>query len=224
MLLTPFSLSRFTSALLLAALLGSASVLVGIAPAQAHNVLRSSDPKDGASVPAPAQVTLTFDQSVQTLGTAVQIEGPKGALELAAPTVDGQTVVQPMPERLATGAYTVLWRATSADGHPIDGNLTFTATAATRPPDPTSPPDAPAPTTSQAPTSTPPSATATSGPSTSSPSTESGDAATDDAEPVSADSDAGGPSWPLWLGVGALVVVLAAAGLWLFRRERGPAE
>ena len=193
----------------LVALVGITALLAGIIPAaQAHNVLRLSDPKDRATVPAPAHVALTFDQSVQTLGTAVRVDGPQGPLDLEPLTVDGQTVVQPMPEGLAAGEYTVLWRATSSDGHPIDGTVTFTATAAG------------SPKTTLPPTTA---GTHTSGPSTSSgPSTQPQDAGTDGAQPVSVDSDAGGPSSALWLGVAALVLVLAAAALWLRRRDRTP--
>ncbi|HZI98915.1 MAG TPA: copper resistance CopC family protein, partial [Actinomycetales bacterium] len=72
--------------------------LLGAVPASAHNVLRSSTPADGAVVATPpADVQLTFDQSVVTLGTEVAVTGPAGALTLDAPEVDGDTVTQPLP-------------------------------------------------------------------------------------------------------------------------------
>lgn len=189
----------------LAALLAAAWLVAGVAaPAQAHNVLRSSDPENGSTVPAPQQVSLTFDQPVQALGTVVEVEGPEGPLELDPVVVDGQTVVQALPERLATGDYTVLWRATSSDGHPIDGTLTFTATAATQAPAPTSPP-ATAPTT-PTPPATPADPTPTDTP----------------IGAVPAADEAGGSSGPLWLGLGALTGVVAGAAGWLLRRGRTP--
>ncbi len=205
-------------ALILAALLAAAALVAGVASgAQAHNVLRSSDPADGSTVPAPTQVTLTFDQSVQTLGTAVQVDGPKGSLDLEPLVVDGQEVVQRLPERLAAGAYTVLWRATSSDGHPIDGTIEFTATPGTQAPA-TSPPSAttapPAATT----TTPAPAATTTSSPPPTSASATTGTETIANAAPTSADGDGGG-AWPLWLALAAAAGLLGVAVWWWFSRR-----
>ncbi|MDX3107743.1 copper resistance CopC family protein [Nonomuraea angiospora] len=105
----------------------------GIAPpaAQAHNVLVSSDPKDGATLPAaPAQVTLVFDQAVRQGYAQVGVTGPDGsswadgAAEVAAERVSVR--VKPLP---SAGAYTVGYRILSADGHPVTGKITFTLAA-----------------------------------------------------------------------------------------------
>ncbi|MBB5785066.1 copper resistance CopC family protein [Nonomuraea jabiensis] len=101
----------------------------GIAPpaAQAHNVLISSDPKDGATLPAaPARVTLVFDQAVRQGYAQVGVTGPDGsswadgAAEVAAERVSVR--VKPLP---SAGAYTVGYRILSADGHPVTGKITF---------------------------------------------------------------------------------------------------
>lgn len=105
---------------------------LGVGPAAAHNALRSTDPADGSTVPtAPAQVTLTFDQPALEIGTQVVVTGPDGAVVSDGPAqlVDA-SVVQPLVTTLPAGAYTVDWRVTSADGHPLSGALAFTAAEA----------------------------------------------------------------------------------------------
>ncbi|MBF0688361.1 MAG: copper resistance protein CopC [Cellulomonas sp.] len=110
-------------------------------PAAAHNSLRATDPADGSTVEtAPAQVTLTFDQPAMELGTQVVVTGPDGAVVSDGPVqlVD-VSVVQPLVATLPAGAYTVDWRVTSADGHPLTGSLAFTAIAAAGADEPAAP-------------------------------------------------------------------------------------
>lgn len=133
--------------LLLAALLAAVASAL---PAVAHTVLRSSVPADGAVVPIPPQrVELRFDGSVVTLGTEVAVGGPAGPLGLEPVVVEGATVTQPLPQDLPAGTYTVAWRATSADGHPVSGELTFSADAPSASQPPTAQESAPAPPSTQ---------------------------------------------------------------------------
>jgi methionine-rich copper-binding protein CopC len=106
--------------------------VVGATTAQAHNVLRSTDPADGSTVAvAPAQVTLTFDEPALALGTEIEVRGPDGTVVSEGdPVLVDATVSQKLGGDLPAGTYTVAWRVTSADGHPITGELTFTATTA----------------------------------------------------------------------------------------------
>ncbi|MBO0919689.1 copper resistance protein CopC [Cellulomonas sp. zg-ZUI222] len=116
----------------LALVLALVLAVLAASPAEAHNTLRSTDPADGSTVPAaPAQVTLTFDQPAMELGTQVVVTAPDGVVVSDGPVrlVDS-SVVQPLVETLPAGAYTVDWRVTSADGHPLSGTFGFTATAA----------------------------------------------------------------------------------------------
>ncbi|MCC2333672.1 copper resistance CopC family protein [Cellulomonas wangsupingiae] len=121
--------ARRTAALAALVLLLTA---LGASPAAAHNTLRSTDPADGSTVAtAPAQVTLTFDQPATELGTQVVVTGPDGAvLSAGAAQLVDASVVQPLVAELPAGTYTVDWRVTSADGHPLSGAFTFTATDA----------------------------------------------------------------------------------------------
>lgn len=114
-----------------AAVLGvAAAVLLGpVGPASAHNQLRGTAPADGAVVDtAPASVVLTFDQPVIALGTEVVVLGPDGsAVSAGEPRLVDDDVTQDLAGDLPAGAYRVEWRATSADGHPVSGELDFTA-------------------------------------------------------------------------------------------------
>ena len=102
--------------------------LVPALPAQAHDVLLRTEPSDGAVLDTPpTQVRLTFGQQALSIGTRVAVSGPGGPI--AAPPVEvvGSYVTQPLPTGLPAGRYTVLWRVTSADGHPVSGQFTFSA-------------------------------------------------------------------------------------------------
>jgi LPXTG-motif cell wall-anchored protein len=121
-------MARFRPLLAVAALL--ALLLGPVGTASAHDVLVGTGPEDGATVPhAPASVSLEFGQAPQALGTEVVVTGPDGAVvSQGEPRLDGATATQPLAGELAAGAYTVEWRATSGDGHPISGSFAFTAT------------------------------------------------------------------------------------------------
>lgn len=100
--------------------------LVFAGPAEAHNVLRGTSPADHATVDVlPDQVVLTFDQPSLAVGTEVTVTGPDGAVSSGAPQLVDTEVRQHLDGGPA-GGYTVRWRATSADGHPISGVFTFT--------------------------------------------------------------------------------------------------
>ncbi|MEV0158567.1 copper resistance CopC family protein [Nonomuraea fuscirosea] len=117
--------------LLTVLLLAFAAVGVAGAPAQAHNVLISSDPRDGSTLAAsPERVTLVFDQAVRQGYAQVGVTGADGSswadgsAEVAAERVSVK--VRPLP---AGGAYTVGYRILSADGHPVTGKISFTLAA-----------------------------------------------------------------------------------------------
>ncbi|MGN6090366.1 MAG: copper resistance CopC family protein [Actinomycetales bacterium] len=113
---------------LCAALLG-----FGAAPASAHDVLVSTTPSDGATVPrVPDAIVLTFAEPAQALGTHVLVQSPSGrSVAVGQPRLVDTEVRQAVAGSLPPGRYTVLWRVTSADGHPVNGQFTFTASSAT---------------------------------------------------------------------------------------------
>ena len=99
--------------------------------ASAHDGLVGSVPAPGAAVPtAPASVNLEFSGPPVPLGTQVLVTGPDGVeVSQGSADVRGTTVVQPLAGSLPEGDYTVRWRSTSADGHPVTGSWSFTVAA-----------------------------------------------------------------------------------------------
>lgn len=115
------------------ALIGLVMLVFAAPHASAHNTLVSSDPADGSTVgSAPAAITLVFNEPAQALGSEVLVTDPNGATVSDGPVeLVNASVIQPLTGELPAGVYSVTWRVTSADGHPIDGTLTFTAESAT---------------------------------------------------------------------------------------------
>jgi methionine-rich copper-binding protein CopC len=115
--------------LVAAALLLGAAVaaqLAAAAPALAHDELVSTDPAAGSTVPAaPDEVVLTFAEPPLTLGLGVDVTGPGGTVSTGAPTLDGSTVHQQLAPGAPAGSYTVRWRVTADDGHPVSGSFAF---------------------------------------------------------------------------------------------------
>ena len=163
------------------AVLAAAALLLGAAPAMAHARLISSDPPDGASLDAgPQRVSLTFSDQMTGEFDAITVVGPdEKQYQTGDVTAEGSTVsiaVQPLGP---TGVYEIGYRVVSADGHPVEGTLSFTLTT---------PGPAAAATTNAAPAGAP---AATPAPA---------------AAPTAPDNDSGGmPLWP-WL-VGAIVLI-----------------
>ncbi|OZB87762.1 MAG: hypothetical protein B7X41_11700 [Microbacterium sp. 14-71-5] len=200
------ALHRSVLAVLVAALV-SVLGLAGAGPAAAHGEPVSTDPADGASVAtAPDQVTLTFTDKAIALGTEVKVTAPDGSVvSTGDPQLGPTTVAQPLAPARPAGTYTVVWRVTSADGHPVSGTFPFAATSAV---------GVAAPTQSAVPSQVP---SATPGAAVASPSA-AGPAPTPTASADPAPSaSTGRPSY--WLVVGA-VLVLAAAAAALGRRRR----
>ncbi|MDE9366725.1 copper resistance protein CopC [Luteipulveratus sp. YIM 133132] len=104
---------------------------LGVPAASAHDVLVSTSPKDGSTVAtAPTQVRLTFNNPAIATGSAVQVTGPTGRVDEGRPVFTDSDVTQALRPGAPAGSYTVRWRVTSVDGHPISGSFRFTATAA----------------------------------------------------------------------------------------------
>ena len=101
--------------------------LIGAGPASAHAARIDAAPAPNAALDAgPERVTATFNEALQTSFAAMNVVGPDGNLWSAgAATVAGPEISVEMRPLGPVGTYTVNYRVTSADGHPVSGNWTF---------------------------------------------------------------------------------------------------
>lgn len=114
---------RLASALLALGLLVAAP-----AAAFAHDVLERTNPADGASVARlPGSVVLTFSEAPLAIGAQVVVTGPAGPVSSGAPTITGRDLTQAIDPAAPGGDYTVSFRVTSDDGHPVAGSFSFHA-------------------------------------------------------------------------------------------------
>ncbi|QRY63027.1 copper resistance protein CopC [Gordonia sp. PDNC005] len=107
-----------------------AGVLAG--PAAAHSALTGSSPENGASIAtAPDKVTLTFNEDLQPAFATVKVVGPDNNFwQTSEPIIEGRTASVTLNGLGPAGDYEVNYRVTSADGHPVSGQTTFTLTKA----------------------------------------------------------------------------------------------
>lgn len=103
---------------------------ISASPASAHDQLVSTTPSADSNVTAPKSVRLTFSDTVIETGTRIEIRNSSGTLVAGTPAVSATIVSVALPAALPAGPYKVVWRVTSADGHPVSGKFTFTAIAA----------------------------------------------------------------------------------------------
>jgi copper transport protein len=113
--------------------------------ARAHATLLSSEPAAGSTVAAsPPRIRLVFSEELEpTLGriTLERASGDTVALAATGDPHDVHALVAPIDAALSPGAYRVIWRVVSADGHPVKGSFVFHVappadTAAARAPPP----------------------------------------------------------------------------------------
>ncbi|GAA2366427.1 MULTISPECIES: copper resistance CopC family protein [Gordonia] len=128
-------MSRFLArSSVFAVLAATAALLVGLVagPASAHSALVGSDPEQGAKVAtAPERVTLTFNENLKSSYAVLKVVGPDGHFwQQGEPTVDGRDISVALHGLGPAGEYKVNYRVTSADGHPVEGQVTFELTAA----------------------------------------------------------------------------------------------
>jgi len=177
------------------------TLIAMVVPASAHDVLRSTDPADGTVVDRlPDRVVLTFDEPALAIGTEVVVTGPAGPVSDGPPQLVDAEVRQPVRAGPA-GRYTVLWRVTSADGHPVSGTFAFTTQQGS----------------AASPTATPGTTTA---PSTSPSSASTTAPMSVPATSPSATPQTAGLPGPAVVAVLAGVIALLALGWWVFRRRR----
>lgn len=112
-------------------LLLTMGALTSAGPAAAHAVRVASDPADGAQLSeSPAAVSATFNEAMQPQFAAMTVVGPDGNVwQSGEPRVEGAVVSVAVRPLGPSGTYTVNYRATSADGHVVNGSWSFALTA-----------------------------------------------------------------------------------------------
>lgn len=154
--------TRRATRTLLAVLLVPFVWLIAGTPAFAHDRLVRTTPSSGARVTSPTTVQLQFSDTVVPTGSRIEVKAPGDRIVSTDLAVEGSKVSVQLTQPVAAGKYSVVWRVTSADGHPISGDFTFGALAA-----PTAPTSTPSSSPSAAPpSSAPPAATSTKAGST----------------------------------------------------------
>jgi methionine-rich copper-binding protein CopC len=120
---------RFRLVLALAA--AAMITALATAPAQAHNSLQSTSPaKDSTVSTAPEQVSLTLSESPTDAASlnfsVIEVIDSTGATLSDGKVNITDATLSTTLIKGANGPYTVLWRAVSSDGHPIEGSYFFT--------------------------------------------------------------------------------------------------
>lgn len=95
-------------------------------PAFAHTQLKSTVPADGSTVAtAPAEIVLTFSEPARLMALSIQKEGGAEQKIAALPAAATATTKIAAP-KLENGRYTLNYRVVGADGHVMNGKVTFT--------------------------------------------------------------------------------------------------
>lgn len=113
---------------LVVALAALAAALAVPGSASAHAVLVSSEPAPFAVLDAPPdEVVLHFNEPVGTVFASVRVLAADGTEVAAIRPSHGasRSTVAAALAPLAEGTWVVVWRVTSADGHPVQGSFTF---------------------------------------------------------------------------------------------------
>ncbi|AFM19717.1 uncharacterized protein, copper resistance protein CopC-like protein [Mycolicibacterium chubuense NBB4] len=145
---TPLGAHSLVVAVLTLGLLTGALAYAGVAWAHAARI--ANDPAENAELQQPpARVSATFNEPMQSQFAAMTVVGPDGSQWAdGSPAVDGAVISVAVRAGAPAGAYTVNYRATSADGHVVNGSWTYRLTG---PDSAATAPSAPAATTAAAP-------------------------------------------------------------------------
>lgn len=117
-----------------AALLAMATMLiVGLStgPVGAHTTLVGSLPSDGDVVPMSSdRLTLVFAEDLAPQVGQVSVAAPDGSGALVGPLRISGSTLEARLDLSVPGRHRVDFRVTAADGHPLEGSLSFRVRAA----------------------------------------------------------------------------------------------
>ncbi|MCZ4563417.1 copper resistance protein CopC [Rhodococcus sp. IEGM 1401] len=105
-------------------------LLIAAPIASAHSQVTGYSPADGSSLDAsPATASVSFNEVPQSQFATLNVVGPDGNIwSKGDARIEGQSVVVDVGELGPVGEYTLAYRITSADGHPVSGTASFTLT------------------------------------------------------------------------------------------------
>jgi len=112
----------------------AASLILAVTagPATAHTKLISSDPAAGGLVESwPTEISLTFDEDLITVGgeksNFLVVNNSVGdQISSDDERLSGSTIKVSLDPNTIQGPVLVYYRVVSADGHPVEGEYTFT--------------------------------------------------------------------------------------------------
>ncbi len=111
----------------LAGMLGALALVVA-GPAYAHAKLTAAEPAANATVAAPREIVLRFNEKMVGGFSGFELTSVGGE-KIAVKTSlgkDGMSMVGVPAKPLAKGVYKVAWHAVTADSHRMQGDFTFT--------------------------------------------------------------------------------------------------
>jgi methionine-rich copper-binding protein CopC len=109
-----------------------ATVAIGLTPAVAHTNLITQTPEANSQIASwPAQITLEFDEQLQNLGDEkanfLVVNNAAGdQVSENDETLLGNTITVTLSPNQVQGPVLVYYRVVSGDGHPVEGEYTFT--------------------------------------------------------------------------------------------------
>ena len=111
----------------LAGMLGALTLAVA-GPAYAHAKLTAAEPAANATVAAPREIVLRFNEKMVASFSGFDLTSADGAKVAVKTAVgkDGMSMVGVPAKPLAKGVYKVAWHAVTADSHRMQGDFTFT--------------------------------------------------------------------------------------------------
>ena len=107
-------------------------VATAVAVVSAHMAVSKTMPEaDTVLVASPAEIQVWFTQAPDPAVSRLTLEGASGEIALSELDIrDDSSLHAAVPSTLASGSYTVHWRAAGNDGHTQRGEFSFTVHAA----------------------------------------------------------------------------------------------
>jgi methionine-rich copper-binding protein CopC len=107
---------------------GAAAVLASASPAFAHADVAHSTPGANATIEAPKQVALTFNEKIVPALSKLEISRVGHDMKIPVKmqvSANGKTLQGVPQDRLPKGSYTINWVVAGADGHRRQGAIPF---------------------------------------------------------------------------------------------------